>query len=746
MKSRSIKKLSYLLFLALLAFIISTQSAVSLDSKNENVGAANDSTWNQLIDKIDTIINSFFEGGAKTSEKQKETIVIRDTKMAPIFGDINTYDETKQQRKLQKTSIISVSDIPVRGELEVNAISSKNVGVKLKVNEVNNGEIIFDDYGKNNPVPVRLPGRVVKYVEIGARNISFSSANITIRYSDSELNGGNEYDLTIYHWNGASWDALPTIVDMANKTLSATTTSLSPFGVATSYIYYFENNATNQSVGADGNTTFNASGTTITVLPYKNLLKNGTMGTTTQITFGALQNTLYELFRFYLPINYSVNTSISANATYTMTWSSTSQIKPDNVNVSLRVYNPATGAKTVMGIGNISTLSTSFTAYTGTIPNPQFTVPAGSRLMVRINTTTGGFGGATKNIGLQFNDNVSSFINVTETQIGGGVNLSNISALTQTTPAGTNFTYLLNLTNNGTASDTYNITVSNPNNAAIAATNITSVTLNAGASKVFTLNVTNTSSGTFRVNVTATARNSSQFGYINTTTTVTDITPPSVTSNTNNAYVANDTFVSLNASITDTDTGVKNATVNVSQINSTINAAVLTLTGGYWVNNSIIADKVTSGFVNLTITAYDNAGNVNSSVNMTVQVNTPIDTSFTVSLPIGETQAWFNASLKTQMNVTARNQTASAGFLNIINTGNVNENFYFNITSALPSGVTLKAGTDNNSAGATAITTTSTIIVSGLTPSSSHYIWLWTDFLNASPMDAQRILQFNSSQ
>jgi len=84
--------------------------------------------------------------------------------------------------------------------------------------------------------------------------------------------------------------------------------------------------------------------------------------------------------------------------------------------------------------------------------------------------------------------------------------------------------------------------------------------------------------------------------------------------------------------------------------------------------------------------------------------------------------------------------------LNIANTGNVNEKFYFNITSALPSGITLKAGTDNNSAGATAITTTSTIILSSLTPSSSHYIWLWANFVNASPMDAQRTLQFNSSQ
>jgi hypothetical protein len=101
-----------------------------------------------------------------------------------------------------------------------------------------------------------------------------------------------------------------------------------------------------------------------------------------------------------------------------------------------------------------------------------------------------------------------------------------------------------------------------------------------------------------------------------------ETTPPSVTSNTNKVYVANNTLVSLNASITDTDMGVKNATVNVSQINSTINEAVLTLAGGYWINNSIIADKGdTNGFKNLTITAYDNASNRNNTINMTVAID-----------------------------------------------------------------------------------------------------------------------------
>jgi cytochrome c-type biogenesis protein CcmE len=101
-----------------------------------------------------------------------------------------------------------------------------------------------------------------------------------------------------------------------------------------------------------------------------------------------------------------------------------------------------------------------------------------------------------------------------------------------------------------------------------------------------------------------------------------DDTAPIVTSNTNSLYVSNGSFLTLDASIMDAFSGVKNATVNVSSVNSTINEAILTLSGDYWINNTIIADNgENTGFKNLTITAYDNAGNVNKSINMTVWIN-----------------------------------------------------------------------------------------------------------------------------
>lgn len=154
------------------------------------------------------------------------------------------------------------------------------------------------------------------------------------------------------------------------------------------------------------------------------------------------------------------------------------------------------------------------------------------------------------------------------------------------------------------------------------------------------------------------------FGNVNKTINMTvgiDNTPPSVISNTNNAMVLNGTNMALNATITDALSGVKNVTVNVSAANRTINQAVLTLQGGYWINNSIIADRGVTGFVNLPITAYDNVSNINNTVNMTVRiyVNLPNITSWSNNYTSNNTLS-FNVPTSTYVNfnVTA-NQTVT---------------------------------------------------------------------------------------
>ncbi|MDP2844727.1 MAG: hypothetical protein Q8N79_01450, partial [Candidatus Methanoperedens sp.] len=159
-------------------------------------------------------------------------IEVRDTMRAPVVSDIKTYDEAKNVKKAEKASLLSAADIPARGELEVDALKTKSVAVKLKVKTPGSGEIILEDYGRKNPVASAPPGNTIKYVDIGAVNIDFESAEVRIAYTNAELGGADENTLTIYHWNGAFWEALPTTIDAVNNILTATTTSLSPFAAS----------------------------------------------------------------------------------------------------------------------------------------------------------------------------------------------------------------------------------------------------------------------------------------------------------------------------------------------------------------------------------------------------------------------------------------------------------------------------------------------------------------------------------
>src|SRR5660398_17815 len=102
-----------------------------------------------------------------------------------------------------------------------------------------------------------------------------------------------------------------------------------------------------------------------------------------------------------------------------------------------------------------------------------------------------------------------------------GTDLVNISELSQTVSESVNATYIFSLRNNGTLTDNYSISTSNPDTAENASLNITLLMIESGATEYFTLNVSNTTAGTFRVNVTANSTNDpTKIGYLNTTTTV----------------------------------------------------------------------------------------------------------------------------------------------------------------------------------------------------------------------------------
>lgn len=130
-------------------------------------------------------------------------------------------------------------------------------------------------------------------------------------------------------------------------------------------------------------------------------------------------------------------------------------------------------------------------------------------------------------------------------------------------------------------------------------------------------------------------------GRINVSAAVLSIDPTglSVTANPTgypggNTAAKNGTAVIFNATITSAIPGVKNASVNVSSINSSFTDASLVYDSGFWKNDSIIVN-VSDGTYYLNITAYDNIGNVNNSSRLSVTVdNTPpliINTSATPS-------------------------------------------------------------------------------------------------------------------
>jgi PGF-pre-PGF domain-containing protein len=137
--------------------------------------------------------------------------------------------------------------------------------------------------------------------------------------------------------------------------------------------------------------------------------------------------------------------------------------------------------------------------------------------------------------------------------------------------------------------------------------------------------IVNTTTGTFFLNVSAYDNVTNLNNTVQLSVSV-DNTPPVVIANPTTyesgwTAARNGTSITLNATITDTIAGVKNSTVNVSQINNSLGDIILTNTSGFWINSSVTLNA-TDGTYNLNITAYDNVSNVNDSVQLSVTVDT----------------------------------------------------------------------------------------------------------------------------
>lgn len=166
---------------------------------------------------------------------------------------ITVYDEDGTTELNSTTgSSFNWDDVPVGGYMQFDALSTKNVSARFKISgDSSNCLIIIDNYGSSNPESNLPQGNVLKYVDVSASNLSYSSIEISIRYTSAELGSLDENLLAISHFKNNTWNELSTSVDAVNNLVTATATSLSSFAVieatttynATLYVYDTKGNA-----------------------------------------------------------------------------------------------------------------------------------------------------------------------------------------------------------------------------------------------------------------------------------------------------------------------------------------------------------------------------------------------------------------------------------------------------------------------------------------------------------------------
>ncbi len=134
-----------------------------LDEKSLVIYSYYGGTWNELTSKVDpakNVVTATVDSLTifAVSTGVPDEIAVRDTRNKPVISHIKTYDNVKNLKQETRASAIATANVTGNGELEVDAIESKNVAVRLKLKGVNRGEVVLDDFGKNNPVSVPLPG------------------------------------------------------------------------------------------------------------------------------------------------------------------------------------------------------------------------------------------------------------------------------------------------------------------------------------------------------------------------------------------------------------------------------------------------------------------------------------------------------------------------------------------------------------------------------------------------------------
>jgi PGF-pre-PGF domain-containing protein len=491
-----------------------------------------------------------------------------------------------------------------------------------------------------------------------------------------------------------------------------------------------------------------------------------------------------------------------SNLNSSLTWETMTSAGSDNFTLSVMVDNSSTGTAVVpISVADNATntnttqsisvvLDNSGPLVTGITPNGSQWLTNGSTIDINVSSTDIGDAGVQN---LEVN---TSSVNATGTAIlanTAGNYWTNSSLTVLTTNEGTIDLPVSAYDNLSNLNDTVNLTIKVDNSAPVFTTNESvypggmnainnggTVTLNVtvadaysgvNASTVevnasginsslgwetlalangdnFTLDVivNTSSSGTVVLPVRA-ADNLSIWNTSASISVEIDSSEPTVTpvSPTSSMWFKAGDVLDLNVSIIDTGTGVKNATVSLNNVNTTVTTAILEHAGGnYWINNSLTVDSVSDGTFNLSVLTYDNSSNVNNSVNLTINVDSTIPsvTNELAAYPSGLNVV--NSSGTVLLNFTATDATsglnASAVMINVSNlnssltwetmTSAGDDNFTLSVivdnsstgTAVVPISVADNASNTNTSQSISVVLDNSEPLVTGITPNGSQWV------------------------
>jgi len=164
------------------------------------------------------------------------------------------------------------------------------------------------------------------------------------------------------------------------------------------------------------------------------------------------------------------------------------------------------------------------------------------------------------------------------------------------------------------------------------------------------------------------------------------------------------------------------------------------LSGEYTLNNGsgvLDTQSDVGGLVNFTIDL--------SAGTYTIEESIVDDTSFTVTLPAGQTQINFSAVKSIDTMLEPDGQTSSVPIVIVENTGNIAQSFRFYMDSTVNNILTYTSLTNDLSNPVGINTTTTTVIISNLAASDSDDVWMYCNLTRPSPGSFEKTLTINSS-